>query len=183
MDASNFYRAVAGRLCQGDLFERLPVIHLKGTLPRKLKGTTLAAGRQGYSADEELGTQPGSFEVPAACDYSSAILLSYDCEIDKPNVKSMTVALVRPLDAGIPSDSQNIIRQNRNAAYFHLPPGPDFGERYVDFRRVATLSVEIVNGGKRLASLTDEAWKALQFQLVRYLTRFDLNTDLLKRPT
>ena len=183
MDSSIFYRPVEARLCQGDLFERLPVVHLKGALPRKLKSTFIAGGRPGYSADEELGTAPGSFEVSAACDYSSAILLSYDCEIDKPNTKTLTVALVRPLDPSIPADGQQIIRQNQNSAYFYLPAGRGFGERYVDFRRLATLSVEIVSSAKRLASLSDEAWKALQFQLIRYLTRFELNTDLLKRPT
>lgn len=164
---------------KSDLFERLPIIHLKGGSPRKLKSTNTASGRQVLTADEELGTQPGSFDVPAACDYSSAILLSCDCEIDKPGVKSLTVALVRQL----PPQGGEAIRENRTFGCFYLPPGPDFGERYVDFRRVATLSVEIVSNGKRLASLADEPWKAFLFQLIRYLTRFDMNTEFLKRPT
>jgi hypothetical protein len=121
--------------------------------------------------------------VPAVCDYTRAMLLTYDCEIDKPGAQHFTAALIRPLDP-LPEEQKEIIRGNRSFPFFHLPSGnDDLLESYVDFRRQAVVSEQMVQSAKRLGSLADQAWKAMLFQLVRYWTRLEIDFDRLDRPS
>jgi hypothetical protein len=98
-----------------------------------------------------------------------AILLTHDCEYDKPANRWVLVAEVRPL-AEIPSGSQGHIRQYRTRNTFYLESlEPNLPESYVDFRRLSPLPKSALSSplraGNRLVSLNDEARLALQRQI------------------
>src|SRR5947209_2859038 len=122
MNASAYYRPVDGQLCQGDVFEGVPHLLLK-TPPTPLKPATLAGKKPGFAVEElAAGALPPLGQevlVPATCLAARGILLTFGCEIDTDK-KHRTIALIRPLTA-LPADNQEIIRQNKNFAFFHLP--------------------------------------------------------------
>lgn len=178
MDAASFYREVDPKLCQGDVFECVPHLLLKDQ-PRPLQATTLPGGKSGYRLEEPAPgglPQPGKeVLVPASCVVARATLLTYDCEIDKP--KSLrTIALVRPLDPGMPQADREKIRGNQRLAFFHLPAQQGIlPECYVDFRRISTVAPDRMDGGKKLVSLHETARKALLMQFFLFLTRVRLD--------
>ncbi len=178
MDAASFYREVDPKLCQGDIFECVPHLLLKDQ-PRPLHSTTLPGRKAGYQVEElpeGALPQPGKEVLaPASCVVARAVLLTYDCEIDKP--KSLrTVALVRPLDPGMPQADREKIRSNQRLAFFHLPAREGtLPECYVDFRRISTVSPEWVDRGKKLVSLQETARKALLMQFFLFLMRVRLD--------
>lgn len=176
-----FYRDVGAEYCQGDLIDDLPSIHLKPDPPLvALRECNLKGNRRGWeprpSELQGTGNEPdfkNGEVVPAFCQVSRAILLTHGCEIDKDS-KHRLVALVRPLTS-IPPESRRIIEENRNFSYFHLPPDEarDIEPAYVDFRRITCIAPELVEKGKRLASLGEESARGLMNQLIAYLTRRD----------
>jgi hypothetical protein len=182
-----FYRPLPEQLCQGDVFERVPLVAVKD-LPPVIKKTTLAGKREGFEVVEALlPSQPPNSSPPllvaASCDHTRAVLLTYDCEIDKPSAKVLTVALVRPLDPKTPEADKAVLRENRKFAFFHLPPEQANGpESYLDFRRIGAVSVEVVKAAIKRASLSDLARKAMLFQFFRFLTRIDLSRAQLPPP-
>jgi hypothetical protein len=178
MDAASFYRDADPKVCQGDLFECVPQLLLKDK-PRPLHPATLPGKKPGYEVDElpEAALPPAGKEVlvPASCVVARALLLTYDCEIDKP--KSLrTIALVRPLDPGMPQADCEKIRGNQRLAFFYLPAVEGIlPECYVDFRRICTVAPEWVDRGKKLVSLHETARKALLMQFFLFLTRVRLD--------
>jgi hypothetical protein len=182
MDATSFCRAVDPQLCQGDILERVPHLFLKEQ-PRPLRKTTVPKNRIVYELEELAeGALPITPEegalVPAACQVTRAMLLTHDCEIDKDK-KHRTVALVRPLPANMPDQDRATIQQNQRFPFFYLPAGGDqLPESYVDFRRLCTVSPQWVDTAARLASLTIAARQAMLLQLLRFLTRVELNPEV-----
>ena len=80
MDSADFYKPVQAELCQGDVFECLPLVLFRDkALPAKLKPESLSGGRAGFAVeqfDPTMLAQPLSFKVAADCIYSSAILMT-----------------------------------------------------------------------------------------------------------
>jgi hypothetical protein len=182
MDAISFYRAVDPQLCQGDVLERVPHVYLKDH-PLPLRPTTLPGKKPGYQLTElppgELPKTPDEgVLVPAMCQVTRAMLLTYDCEIDK-DTKHRTIALIRPIAANMPDRDRTIIRENKKYAFFYLPAGGDqLPESYVDFRRICTVSPEWVDSATRLASLSVDARQAMLLQFFRFLARVELNVEV-----
>jgi hypothetical protein len=182
MEAASFYRAVDPQLCQGDILERAPHVYLKDQ-PRPLRKTTLPGNRVVYELEELAAkalpaTPDEGLQVPAVCQVTRAMLLTYDCEIDKDR-KHRTLALIRPLPSAMPEQDRSTIRGNKKYAFFYLPPGGDqLPESYVDFRRICTVSPQWVDSAARLASLTKEARQAMLLQLFRFLTRVELDPNV-----
>jgi hypothetical protein len=186
MDNTPFYRPITAELCQGDVFERIALVFSKDA-PTPLKKATLPGKREGFEADTPLApsTPPSGSPllVAAPCDYTRAMLLTHDCEIDKPSTKVLNLALIRPLDPKMPEDDKTILRENRKFAFFYLPAEQEgAAESYVDFRRLGTVGVETVKATPRLARLSEIARKAMLFQFFRYLTRIDLRQASLPPP-
>lgn len=177
MSTTPFYRPVTSELCQGDVFERLPLVYAKD-LPPSLKRATLPGNRDGFEV-ESSPPKPGATAIAAAsCDFTRAILLTYDCEIDKPQTKLVTVALIRPLN--LPEPDKATIQESRKFAYFYLPPLDEAGpEAYVDFRRLSTVGLDLVKKSPPIARLSEIARNALLFQFYRFLTRIDLSQAVL----
>lgn len=131
------------KVSQGDIFDSLPLSHVNWGMP----------------------PQPVLRSV-------RAILLTYDCEYDKPNCAFVLVAEVKPLSL-IPENGRGNVRKNRVARSFYLPPQGELEESYVDFRHIGILDKRIVEdssaAGNRLFSLTEESVLALQEQLYGFL--------------
>ncbi len=184
---SPFYRSPEATLCQGDILACIPQIHLRAE-PRLLHRVTLAGNRDGFETADAIrpemsvATRTGVM-VPADCDATQAILLTFDCEIDKDKYRS--VALIRPIDPKWPESQQDIIRRNARFPFFHLPADPSYPglpESYVDLRRLCTLSKEIVDSNRRIAALTETSRQALLLQFFRYFTRIDLKPRVFPAP-
>ena len=170
----------------GDILERVPLLHLKA-LPATIGKATLSGKKEGFEQGPPLPDAPkpaagSSLLVPAFCDYTRGILLTHDCQIDKPGTKHLAAALVRPLGP-LPADQQEMIRGNQVHAYYCLPASPaGIEESYVDFRRITTLSVDIIARANRLAGLTNTAWDGMMFQLTRFFTGLVLEQGRFVRP-
>ena len=182
MNATSYYRPVDLHLCQGDILERVPQLYLKD-YPGPIRKTTLAGNRTVYELEElapgTLAATPDEgILVPAHCQVTRAMLLTYDCELDKDR-KHRTVALIRPLPASMPPQDLATIRENRRFAFFYLPAGGDLlPESYVDFRRICTISPQWADSASRLASLTPVARQAMLLQFFRFLTRVELDPGI-----
>ena len=132
-----------GEVSQGDIFDSLPTVYIQG-----------------------VGLRPKMRSM-------RAILLTHDCEYDKPKTTTVLIAEVWPL-TDVDPGSRGYIVQNRVLAAFFLEAFADvLPESYVDFRSISRLEKGIVEAqsteGKRLASLTVEARLALQRQLALFL--------------
>jgi hypothetical protein len=177
--SGSFYQDVQTELCQGDIIDGVPNIHLKPPI-QGLRPATASKNRQVYEF-HEFGKQSAGFnpdytqgvKVPAFCQVSRVMLLTHGCDIDN-DPDHRTVALIRPL-ARVPEDRRVPIRNNQNFGFFYLPPDPNRGldEAYVDLRRLTCLAPDLVTSGRRLASLTATSVDALHFQLFRFFTRRD----------
>ena len=99
------------------------------------------------------------------------VLLTQDCEYDKPSTLSVLVAEILPL-SGVAAGSQGNVRRNRVASAFYLPSQDAFPESYVDFRTIGRVEKSVViaeaNRGDRLLSLSEEARLALQQQIAAF---------------
>ena len=131
----------SAEVSQGDIFVRLPLV----------------------SVDDSQG-QLQIQRVPA-------ILLTQDCEYDKPSTLTVLIAGILTL-SGVPPGSQGNVRKNRVASAFYLPPHADFPESYVDIRAIGRVAKSLIVSeamtGNRLLSLTEEARLALQRQVAGF---------------
>jgi len=97
-----------------------------------------------------------------------ALLLTYDCEYDKPSTERVIAAGIFLLSE-VPANQRGNVRKNRVFSTFYLQASPLLEESFVDFRYMGLLEKAIVaeesQAGKRLVSLGDEAQLALQEQL------------------
>lgn len=103
------------------------------------------------------------------------ILLSHDCDYDKPNNPYCLVASVGSL-ASVPPGSRENIRQYRVINTFYLAGIPRaLDESYVDLRLISPIDKRLLvaadGQSDRVASLSDEAREALQDQLFLFFAR------------
>ncbi|MCI0461578.1 MAG: hypothetical protein L0Z62_31905 [Gemmataceae bacterium] len=156
--------------------------------PRPLRKITLSGNRAAWEMQElpqgELPTTPNEgVLVPAQCHVTRAMLLTFDCEIDKDK-KHRTVMLIRPLPPDMPEKDRTIIRENRRFPFFYLPAeGDTLPEGYVDFRRICTVSAEWVDSANRLASLTQTARQAMLLQFFHFIARVELDPGIFAPPS
>lgn len=99
------------------------------------------------------------------------MLLTQDCEYDKPSTVSVLVAEILPL-SGVAAGSQGNVRRNRVASAFYLSPHASLPESYLDIRAIGRVEKSLVAAeaerGNRLLSLTEEARLALQRQVAGF---------------
>jgi hypothetical protein len=104
----------------------------------------------------------------------NVIVLSHDCEIDKPNNSIIIVCALRNLSE-VPSITQEQIRKNKVYRTMYLESTKLFPESFVDFRLIFRVNKnfleECSRQGFRVASLNDEARLALPAYFYMYLTR------------
>ncbi len=96
------------------------------------------------------------------------MLITYDCEYDKPSTKLVMVAGVFAL-AEVPADRRGNVRKNKIFSTFYLEAADFLTESFVDFRYMGLLEKAVVaeeaQSGRRVISLNEEAQLALQEQL------------------
>jgi hypothetical protein len=144
---------------------------------------TLGGKKAGVLVDELSGPSPPragtEVVVPASCLVERAILLTYDCEIDKDK-RHRTIALVRPM-TGLRPEEQEVIRKNGKYACFYLPALDDAQpEGYVDFRRLTTVSPDWLDKGKRIASLSEQARRKLLLRLFLFFSRLQFEETIFE---
>ena len=133
-----YLQELRGEVSQGDIFGSLPISYVR-----------------------QEDKKPVLLTIPA-------MLITYDCEYDKPATKLVLVAGVFPL-AEVPINRQGNVRKNRVFSTFHLDKTTSQEEAFVDFRYIGLLEKTVVaqeaEAGNRRISLSDEAQLALQEQL------------------
>ena len=151
--AEDFYQGLSEEFCQGDIFD---------TLPHALVAESI----------DEIEDKPGF--VAAKCKRDRAILLTHDCQIDKPELRSWLVCPIRRLDA-MSRSIQGDIKKNRVYPFLHLPEYRDvLPASFVDFNHVTALEPALVKSADRIVSLSNLGRRALYSQFIRWLTRWEL---------
>ncbi len=183
-----FYRDADRQVCQGDVFDEVPSVHVREGIAGALREVTLPKRAKGFAlrpldvADEKTGRIPDFRSegelAPIRCQIGRAVLLSYDCDIEHEK-KHLLVALVRSFTA-VPEPDRQIIRNNENSNFFYLPEEPRFGipESYVDLRRITCVHPGVLATCRRLASLTPQSVAALQAQLFLFITRREITIPI-----
>jgi hypothetical protein len=191
VDRPDYYQAYEDAFRQGDIVADLPHVFLKPPL-YALRRVTLAKGREamGFYPYPPEETGPGGLrgrelpggafhfaegeEVAALCRLALGVVLNHDCEIENEHEHRL-IALIRPLAAVEKDEHRRVIVENRNYSFYYLPADGSLGlpECYIDFRRITSLSPDFLTRGRRVASLTETARKALQDQLFRFWTHRD----------
>jgi hypothetical protein len=96
------------------------------------------------------------------------MLITHDCEFDKPNTVYVLVSEVCPLSELKP-ESRGNIKNFKTLNTFYLPQTEGISESYIDFRRTYQVDksclIDRLSKSLRLKSVTDEARMALQRQL------------------
>ena len=198
MPEGRFFREADPELSQGDILDGIPSTQLKSPI-LAFREVTLKGGRKAYGAfpyPPVVGQTPDSSgksakggvldftsgeSVSTFCQIGRAIVLNYDCDIENDK-KHALVSLVRPLGVGQEAAHCQVIRENRNYSYCYLPADQELGlpEAFVDFRRVTCLHPEILAAGTRIASLSQEALRVFQRQLMLYFTRREPNWSAIR---
>jgi hypothetical protein len=102
------------------------------------------------------------------------VVLTHDCEIDKPSAESVICAPARSM-AETPGGLAGDIRSGRVLRAMHLPATGALTESFIDFaliQRVSKLVLEdAIADGRRVAAMSDDGRKALTVNLFRYFAR------------
>lgn len=173
--SEDLYEPPRAELSQGDIFELLPGAHISYPM------TALFAGPSAGLYQAELHPYRDQFDdkngtpVMASCKRTRAMLLTYDCEIDKPQIKNWTAAPVVPISF-IPGPSHADIRKNKVFSLLHLPKHRDkLDESVLVLNHLTTLGKDFFGRASRVVSLSDLGRKALYLQYIRWLTRWQLS--------
>jgi hypothetical protein len=100
-----------------------------------------------------------------------ALVLSHDCDLDKPRGNQRVLVAPIATIAGLEPMLQRTILEQRHLALMPLPALSPLGDSYADLRLIAAIPREVVLDEKRVASLTDEARERLQAQILKFLFR------------
>jgi hypothetical protein len=156
---------------QGDILEVLPHCTLKHPL-RLLEAREdgLLVPREG-AAQGSAGRRMGV----TALRLERAILLSHDCEIDKPTTQNWIVSPIVPISE-IPGPKHSDVRKNKIFHLVHLPAHRNvLDESVIVLNQVTTLEKEFVTSARRVLSLSDLGRRVLYAQHIRWLTRWQLS--------
>jgi hypothetical protein len=166
-------------LSQGDLLSPVPTftsVHPITSLVRantKLKGVN-----DGWNAASQLKQDKDDLVYGLARGrYNKVVVLSQDCEIDKPGGKlPVQVAPVMSMSA-VPDIHRGAIRELRRFPMFPLEavPGILDEEGYVDLRMITHINRKIIEETPRIASMNDVGVRALQLQIFAFFTHRTLD--------
>lgn len=162
-------------LSQGDLFDLVPSVYVHDL------GYMSKTDTNKYSL---LRNRPESFKLDAEHAATAmairrpAIVITHDCEIDKPHSRAtLLMASVRPL-AKIRKEDREGFRDNTRHRAFYLPETPYLtGENYADLRTVTTVRRDVLETLQKLASMGEDGRRMLREQLFRFFTRRFLPDD------
>jgi hypothetical protein len=172
-------------LSQGDLLRAVPSVYVRST------AYLVATARNNY----QVKRQPPEAVDPAAFAQANArevvdqqgedawanaiggrrmaIVLSHDCELDKPGDKRyVQTALIRSLE-DVPEAFRDGIREYEQKRAFYLPPNDYLeGENFVDLRMITTSRrAEVIDELERVAVMNEDGRVQLRFQLFSFYAR------------
>jgi len=151
--SDNFYRDPAEKFSQGDIIIT-PHLHVTG-------------------ADLEPDAD-GFVEITAQGRSAAALILNFDCEIDKKWSKRFVVCPITPL-TDLPQDQRTNARKNRTAHLFFMPRYKAIlADSVAVLNQQTTINRDLLDPSKRLATLDVEGRLALYAQFVRWLSRWEL---------
>lgn len=153
MPDDNFYREPTRQLSQGDILIT-PHLYLVST-----EGVADAEGLIGLTAK---GRQ------------RMALVMNFDCEIDKPWSTSVVVCPIVPLTE-LKGGQRTDAKRNRIAHLFFMPRLKDVLEDSVAvLNQQTTLDRSMIDLPKRVATLDTTARYAFYAQFVRWISRWEL---------
>ncbi|HLH20735.1 MAG TPA: hypothetical protein VKX45_26140 [Bryobacteraceae bacterium] len=170
--AEDLYEAPRAAISQGDILATLPNAHLVPPLCALFdRGDgTLQAEPDTHPDFKDKGQR-----VIASCRRAKALLLTYDCEIDKPKAENWIILPIVPLSV-IPGGSHSDIKKNKVFSLLYLPKHRDIlvEDSVVVLNHSTTLNKQFVQEATRILSLSDTGRRALYAQYIRWLTRWQL---------
>lgn len=106
-----------------------------------------------------------------------ALVLNHSCELDKLTGKHrVLVATIAPISAVTDKVAAENIMAQRRVSALPLPDVPGLGDCYADLRVIGAVQRSTIDQ-KRIASMTPEAIKRLQLQLIAFFARVGLPED------
>jgi hypothetical protein len=130
---------------------------------------------------------PPSGELVAShCEVSRTIALNHECDLvvdqePKYRLMAMVLPLATVQNRPVPTDAgeklaHDVIRDGQNYFRFYLPAVSGVIEdSYVDLRRMSSVHPDFLVPKKRVASLSEDSFKALLRQLFLFLAHVELN--------
>jgi hypothetical protein len=162
-------------LSQGDLFDLVPSVYVHDLGYMSKTDTTkyrlLRNRPESFKLDAEHAATAMAIRRPA-------IVVTHDCEIDKPHSRAtVLMALVRPIDK-VPDEHRDGFRDYTRHRAFYLPETSYLtGENYADLRAITTIRRDMLDELRRLASMSEDGRRMLREQLFRFFSRRFLPDD------
>lgn len=162
---SEYYQAIIPELSQFDIVET--ATHLKLNEP-----VVFLSNDEGESV--LVGPSPTD-RVIATAEHKLALVISPDCDLDKPRTKHCLICPIYPLSVVSGADA-GTIKKNKALRFLFLPSkAPSIPESFVDLAAISTVSIDLMRNATRLATLSDMARKAFYMQQIRWISRWTLS--------
>lgn len=159
---------------QGDLYKRVPSVIVESRPLRVARDFQPGhGGRTKYTAlsEDDDPEQPFDWEkgenVVVRGRIAPGILLTQDCEIDKPRA-TFLFAEVRSV-AGIPQEDVEVLRRRQKYRAFFLEGQGEMPHSFVDFGRLTTIDAGALREADRWLSLTEVIRSALREDFAEFL--------------
>ncbi len=161
-------------LSHGDVLAFVPVAVAREPLTI-LKPVTAKAGQSAWQKQEPPPVLPAKSPVLfiATGNAHMVMVVSNDCELDKQKSKrGVLIAPVRAV-AELATSQQETIMAQRQKSAFPLYDVPGIGDCYADLRSLVTVDRALVDGAKRLATLSDAGRSLLRAYVIDFLFRIE----------
>lgn len=168
-------------LSQGDVIRLL--ISGSAVMPlRPLRSRPLPKGKSGW--EELTAWSPGNNEVGhyvAAGKMLPCLVISHSCDMEKPkDTARVLIAPMRPLSVFNPEERELVLQRSR-ANLVPLSEIPGWEDSCADLRCISYVDRQMVSVSERVVSMTQEATKIFQAQLVFFFTRIVIPSDEFNR--
>ncbi len=159
------------QLSQGDVLLDLPIASLTDPVEYLEKGTAKGGIVVWYPRTVPVPDKENRLPLLVKGKTVPAIVLSHDCELDKPRgAARVTVAPIAPI-ANLQPDFQARVIAQRVIAMLPVQGCPTLPQEcYADFRSIASVPRSIVDKLTRIAGMSETGKLRLQAQLVRHFT-------------
>lgn len=157
---------------QGDIISALqvqPVVPLRFLS----RGGTGKGGKAIWEESEKRAAEVegGAARVLGSIAGEYAVVLTYGCEIEKMKpAHTVLVAPITSIESLAPAVRDQVIRQEM-FRYFPLMGIPGLGDYYANLGRTFPIQLRLIEPDHRMSSMSDDAIKRLQAQIVGFYTR------------
>ena len=172
------FQPLSPQISQGDILEIAPHLFLDPPHTRLIQEEPNGFLRASIVAD--CKDSPAEHQAIAQCRPRLAIIITYDCEIDKPAVKHWIVCPLIPL-SDLRKEQHSDARRNRIARFHFLPRnGAEFPDSVVLLDQITTIHRSLLETVRRVTALSDDGRLGLYTHFIRWLTRWKF--DQVKCP-